>query len=451
MKKLGTRLALVASAALLLGGLTACADTAPGAQPSSEPHNTGLIDAAKEAATAAMEAAGADSGGSIRMVGVLTGGEEEALEAAIKPFEQATGIEVDYEGSFDAPSLTETAIQAGNPPDIVDGVSVSTLQRYIDMGIVQPLNDLISEDDAAEYGTGLTDSVSKDGKLYAVWSEVDNFMVWYNADNYSGDTPPADWAALEKWSEEQADDGTVPWCNGLELGPASGSPGSSFIESLLVGANGDEIIQGLVDGSVPFTDPRVKAAFETWGKINADPAMVYGGPENVVATSMYDSGLPMFADPASCELLFGGVFMGAATVAGTPEAVAGENLKFFPVPASDPANAGIEQVQGHVVYSLSDNPQALAFVKYWSSAEAQSVIASKNRWVVGNLSVPHDMYSDPNLQQAAARLQDADEIVVSGKMLLPAPVLSAFRAATVKYVQNPAALDDILAEIEASR
>ena len=53
----------------------------------------------------------------VTVLGVWTGGEAEAFNKMMAPFEAKTGIKVEFTGTRDLPTILTTQVEAGNPPD----------------------------------------------------------------------------------------------------------------------------------------------------------------------------------------------------------------------------------------------------------------------------------------------------------------------------------------------
>jgi len=409
-----------------------------------------LVDAAR---AAALDAAGGEEiGGTLSIVGVNGGTEGEIIAETFKPFEEATGVTVNYNGTSDANTVVQTGVSAGTPPDIFNAANAGSLSSYAAAGELVPLDDLFDRSELeAQFDRALLDSATYDGTLYGIWNEVDNFMIWYNSDTYTGPTDAADWDQLADWAQERATDGHTPWCFGLENGAASGVQGAHFINAQLLSTYGPEALASLAAGELPFTSPEVKDAFEQFGQIVSDSSMVDGGATGALATKQTDSGNGLFSDPQHCDLLGWGNYAGNLIAASNPEAKPGENLQFFKWPAVNPEYSGAEMVSGHVMYAFNDTPQVRAFMRYYASAEAQALLAASGQWVVGNRDVPTDVYPNATMKTAAEQYLAADHVVLSPVAQLPGAVVLAYYKAVVAYVQDPGSLDSILQTVEDAR
>jgi alpha-glucoside transport system substrate-binding protein len=412
-------------------------------------------DALSTAEEAALEAAGGERiGGEVTVVGVNGGVEGEIIEATFQPFEEATGIDVVYQGTSDANTVVQTGVAAGNPPDVFNAANAGALPGYAQAGALVPLDDLFDRAELEEqFGTALLESATVDGSLYGIWNEVDNFMLWYNADTYEGPDSPESWDEVVEWStaEAQAEGGPAPWCMGLESGAASGVPGAHFISNLILRAYGPEVVAQLAAGELPFTSPEVEDGFRMFGEIATQPEMVEGGPTGVLATRTVDAGNGLFSDPQRCQLLGWGNYAAGLITAANPTVTPGENLDFFRYPAIEADYANSEMVSGHVMYAFNDTPQVRAFMRYYASPEAQALLASSGQWVVGNRDVPLDTYPNEISRRAAEQYLDSEEVVLAPVSQLPAPIVLEFYRSVVAYVQDPSSLDSVLATLEAKR
>src|SRR6202048_1587311 len=57
-------------------------------------------------------------GGTVKVLASWGGSEQASFLAMVKPFEDKTGVKVQYEGTRDLNAVLTTRVQAGNPPDL---------------------------------------------------------------------------------------------------------------------------------------------------------------------------------------------------------------------------------------------------------------------------------------------------------------------------------------------
>ena len=113
----------IATAAACLLAISACSSGTQPTEGISAPQEA--VDAAKASALEAV--GGKEIGGKVTMLGVLGGAELDAFNAVLAPFEEATGIDVQYEGTRDFAAILQTRVDGGNPPDMVSTPAIGEL------------------------------------------------------------------------------------------------------------------------------------------------------------------------------------------------------------------------------------------------------------------------------------------------------------------------------------
>ena len=122
-----------------IGGV---AEQAPTSGTTSPPFPPAAVAAATRAARTIVH--GKKIGGRCDFLGVVTGGPADALTAALKPFESAADVDVNYEATFSQQSILQTRIQAGNPPDVVFSAYPRQLVNLAKAGKLVPLNNVVN-------------------------------------------------------------------------------------------------------------------------------------------------------------------------------------------------------------------------------------------------------------------------------------------------------------------
>jgi len=165
-------------------------------------------------------------GGTVSVLAVWGGEELESFRAMLQPFEERTGVTVEYEGTRDLNAVLTTRVQAGNPPDVAVLPGPGQLAEFARQGHLVPLDDVVdAERMRQEYAQTWLDLGTVDGRLYGVFVKTSlKGLVWYNRPAFeaAGYTVPQTWDDLMRLTERIAADGRTPWCVGLESGSASG-------------------------------------------------------------------------------------------------------------------------------------------------------------------------------------------------------------------------------------
>ena len=110
------------------------------------------------------------AGGTINVLSLWGGSEEEAFQAVLADFTAKTGITVNYEADRQTYSTTlQSRITGGNPPDIAIIPGIGFLRRFAKDGSLKKLSDM-GVDTAAladNYPEGFLGAGTVDGELYA--------------------------------------------------------------------------------------------------------------------------------------------------------------------------------------------------------------------------------------------------------------------------------------------
>jgi alpha-glucoside transport system substrate-binding protein len=84
------------------------------------------------------------------MMGVWGGQELEAFQEVMDAFTAKTGITVQFEGTRDLPTLLQTRIAAGNPPDVAALPGPGAMKEYVEQGALIDLNNVLDAKVLAE-------------------------------------------------------------------------------------------------------------------------------------------------------------------------------------------------------------------------------------------------------------------------------------------------------------
>jgi alpha-glucoside transport system substrate-binding protein len=449
-----------ASAALLAlagcsSGTAAETETTTAAESAAASQAAASSDALVAAATEAARriVGNQELSGSVTILGALGGDQLDQFMAAFKPFEDASGVKVEYEGTRDMLSVLQTRVQGGNPPDLVSNPSIGQMKQLMASGDLIALDDVLDmETVRKDYDSGLLDLGTHDGKLYGIMETAAlKGLVYYDPETYKGPAAPKSWTELNDWAKQFAASGTTPWCVGIESGAASGWLATDWIEQFVLTNYGTQTWDAWASGDLPWTSPEIKSAFEAFGAIATDPAMVNGGPTAVVSTDFIQGSLPLWADPARCALTLQADWLGTTVVAQVPGTAEGKDVDFFLFPPVTEANAGLVETAGEMVGAFHDTPEVRAMLQYLVTPESQALLASSGSWLAPNRSVPTAAYPTPARQKAAEILSGATGVRFDASDLMPQAVNEAFWDATLTYLGDPSKLDDALQSVEAAR
>ena len=441
MNKLGKLLSLVMLAAL---ALAACGPQATPTPVMTEPPTVApATEAPTEAPTAAASqpemCMGAQPGDEISMLYQWSGVEEESLNTILQPLVDACGIVIKPESSRDQ-ALLDTRVQAGTPPDIAF-YNVTQLQQYKDKLI--PMDQLGASQDS--YIPGATNPGVIDGKWLGLPVKSDvKTIIWYSPANFEAlnYTVPTTWDELNTLVEKMVADGQVPWSMGLESGDATGWTGSDFIQDILLVQQGPDYVMGLMDGSIPYNDPGVKQAYETYGKWAMDPKYAVGGAQGTLSTAFLAAIYKPFSDPPEAMMVKQSGFAGGEILKQFPDLKFGTDYDFFVVPGAKGLQGGSDWMM-----AFSDKPAVKALVSYLSSPDGGANWAKANFGLSPNKGAEGN-YTDEALMKTAEAFYSTSGFTPDIGDSIPGGFGSAEWKAIVDYL-NGGDLDKALADAAA--
>ena len=390
--------------------------------------------ATEEVMTSDIDCMGAQPGDEISMLYQWSGQEEENLNNILRPFVDACGVVINPESTRDQ-ALLDTRVQAGTPPDITFW-NVTQLTQYQDQLI--PMTDLgVHEENYADYWKSI-------GTVNGMWLGLPvkadpKTLIWYSPANFTaaGYEVPTTWDELDALVEQMVADGVTPWSLGMESGDATGWTGTDFVQDIMLVQQGPDYVMGIIDGTVPYNDPGVKQAWETYGKWAMGDEYTVGGAAGTVSIGFNDAILRVFSTPPEAMMVKQSGFAGGTILETYPDLVFDEGYAFFGVPGAQGLQGGSDWMM-----SFSDSEAVKALVAYLSSNLGGETWAQVGFDLTPNLAGA-TAYTDPALLKKAEILSSATGFTPDIGDSIPGGFGSAEFAGITEYV-NGGNLDSIL-------
>ena len=399
---------------------------------------------------------GTHDGAEVELYGTISGVEAEQLTESIVPFEDCTGIDVQYNGSDEFETEINIRVEGGNAPDLAIIPQPGLLQRVVGTGAVVAAPEAVAanvdefwSEDWKNYGT-----VGETFYAAPLMASVKGW-VWYSPTEFAdkGYEVPTTWEELmtltETMAAEGGSDSYKPWCIGFESGTATGWPGTDWIEDLVLRQQGPEAYDQWVAGDLDFTSPEITEAFESFGAIALNPDYVNGGlgdSASIVDTAFQEAGLQILE--GNCSLHHQASFYEAQWGEGVTVAEDGDVWAFLTpnVNADDPAAV---TGGGEFVAAFNDEDATQALQAYLSSDTW-----ANNRVSIGGVISANKGLDPANAGSEIGRasieiLQGEDTVFrFDASDLMPAEVgSSAFWTSINDYVSGTP-LDTVLSDIE---
>ena len=391
-----------------------------------------------------------DVSGSISMMAIWAGEEQESFQAVIDDFEEKyPNVSVKYtSGGDNLAPLLSTAVEGGNPPTIAAIGQPGLMADFAQQNAIKPIDDLRDQIVDA-FGEDVADAGAVDGTQYGVmYKGANKSTVWYNVATFeeAGVEPPETWDDLTQARDTIKAAGITPYSVGVDVG----WPITDLFENVYIRSAGPEKYDQLAKHEIPWTDQSVKDALTIMQDVVGTSDNLAGGTDGALQTEMPDSVAKVFRDDPQASMVVIGDFAPGVTET-TLEPVTGFNVFPFPsIEGSEPSVVG----GGDLFVKFKDTPAADAFLEYLTTTEAAEIWAER-----GGFSSPHkdlevDVYPDEITQTTAGALAEAETFRFDLSDLQPAafggtPGQGLFKPFS-DFVANPNDIDKITQQMETA-
>ncbi|MEM7613684.1 MAG: ABC transporter substrate-binding protein [Pseudomonadota bacterium] len=406
----------------------------------------------------AFAAANDFAGQRVTLAGPWLTPEDEKFRAMLAYFEAATGAETIYTGSDGFEQQILIDVEAGSAPNIAIFPQPGLASDMAGRGFLTPLGaemaGWVTENFAAgpswvDLGT-YADQTGAD-QLYGFFYNVNlKSLVWYVPENFedAGYDVPESMEDLIALSDQIVADGETPWCIGLGSGPATGWPATDWVEDMMLRTQPPEVYDQWVANEIPFTDPRVVEAIETFGLFARNDDYVAGGSSAVAVTDFRDSPKGMFSSPPQCYMHRQASFIPVEFPEGT---VVGEDADFFYLPAFAEKDLGSPVLGAGTLMAITqDSPATKGLMEFLKLPLAHEVMMAQGGFLTPHTGVNTETYETSTLRQQGDILLGASTFRFDGSDLMPGAVgAGTFWTGMVDYTGGKSA-EQVAAEIQAS-
>jgi alpha-glucoside transport system substrate-binding protein len=401
------------------------------------------------------------SGENTGTVNLLSAGEPEEVDAYQQIFDDMINKDADFKVEIESSGDFEQQFQIraqGGTLDVAAVPQPGSIAELADKGEIVSLEDLGFDIDElnAKLGESFVALGEHNGKHYGLPTNINlKSMVWYPKDDFdkAGYKVPKTWDELIALSDQIKADGSTPWCVGFGSEGSTGWPATDWMEDIMLRTAGPDVYDQWWKHEIPFNDPAVKKAGETFGDVMFTDGYVLGGAAATPDIAFQDAPGPMFDEPPKCWLHRQASFINASF----PEtAKAGVDYDWFVLPPIDQEGIlfGGELT---VVGKNGNRPEVKEFLDQFIDEPVQCAMGGvqASSRISPNVDVGKDCYANDILADSSVVLIDSLKDG-SGRFdasdLMPSEVgTGSFWTGMVEYMKGgPDSLEGVLDKIENS-
>jgi alpha-glucoside transport system substrate-binding protein len=388
------------------------------------------------------EEGGGEGTGTVSVLSLWGGSEQEAFQKVLAEFTKETGIQTKYESARDFLPVIRSRLAAGNPPMVAIIPRPGIVQDLANEGSLISLEDLGLDPDAINenYGEAWTNLTTVDGTVYGVVAKANSkSVVWYNPAD--GKVQPVEtFDELKSTTQELTSDPMKPWA----LGAKDSWTLTDWFENIYARTAGPEKYNQLFSGELDFTDQSVKDALTQLTELLNDET-VAGGIDGALGTGFVDGiGQVYSANPTAHMYMEGGFVGGIALADVNPNLKPGETIDFFPFPTIDDSVGDPLVGGGDITAAFVNNEDVSKLIEYLASPEAGRVWVSTGAIVSPNKGVESDAYPNELVKKEAEQVVNAETFVFDGSDLLPGALGEEWGTLLQTVLKNPDQIDSQL-------
>jgi multiple sugar transport system substrate-binding protein/raffinose/stachyose/melibiose transport system substrate-binding protein len=326
-------------------------------------------------------------------------------------------------------------------PDVMTWFAGNRARFFIDKGLIMDISDVWEDAGWNEsYPKGFNAMSSVDGKQYFLPSNWYWWAIFYRPSIFEeyGLEEPQTWDELLTTCDVLSENGIVP----ITIGTKFRWTAAAWFDYINMRVNGPEFHLNLMLGKESYDDPRVAAVFEKWNELFEHNCFL----PDAAAYSWQEALDPFNRGEAAMYLM--GQFI---TDSVTDEVK--EDIDFFRFPIIDPDMPIGEDAptDGFFMSVNAQNPDGgKAFLEFLGGVEAQTLMVEELGRLPVNPDVDDSLFNDMQLK-GIELIQGADLVVQFYDRDTTPEMADAGMNGMMAFWDDPEAIDDILADLEATR
>ena len=353
--------------------------------------------------------------------------QETGFKAEVDAWAEEKGYTVNYSQTGNFNQLINTRVQGNDAPDVALFPQPGIMQDMAERDALADLSEVVEQDSLDNMVQGFLEVGQVDGTQYAVPMSINvKSLVFYPKQPFeaAGYEVPQTYDDLVALTEQIQQDGTAPWCFGIESEAATGWPATDWVENLYLINNGADAYNAWVDHETPFNDGTVLETLEQMEALLLAEGRTNGGRQSIASNNFLTAGNPLFDEPPGCFMYRQGNFV--AQAGGFPEEVLADldnTVGVFPMPGLTAEDKPVLGGGDLVGIFAKENQAAQELVQFLSSAEfGTTAYAESGSWISPRTDFDVSLYPSATLADIARIAYESTEFVFDGSDQMPGEV-----------------------------
>jgi multiple sugar transport system substrate-binding protein len=328
----------------------------------------------------------------------------------------------------------------GASPDVVFWNVGYRMRQFVTPGLLEDVSDLYTQDTRREFSNAAIDLVTVGGAQYGVPFSQYQIGLYYRKDllqQVGLNEAPARWEDLILACEKLKSAGVAP----IVIGSRDLWPTAAWFDYLDLRINGHAFHRALMDGTISYVDPRVRAVFAKWRELLDKGCFV----ENHASMSWQESQALLYQGKGAMILI------GNFIVANFPPELR-DSMEFAPFPIVDEKVGHFEDAPMnslHIPARARNKADARTFLSYVMRSDVQQRINAAMLTIPVNSKAA--VVEDRFLQKGRELLAQADGLTQYFDRDTSEDLANIAMKGFQEFMMFPDRLDAVLDSIERAR
>ena len=280
------------------------------------------------------------------------------------------------------------------PPDVVFWFAGNRMKAFVDRGLLDDVSDLWKKNNYDQTFKSTLAPMTVNGKQWGIPVSYYQWGIYYRKDIFDkyGIAVPKTWDEFLAAGKKLKENGITP----ISIGTKFPWTAAGWFDYLNLRTNGYDFHIQLMDGKVPYSDPRVKEVFAKWKQL-IDAGFFLPNNSNY----SWQESVPFLMNGKAAMILIGNFF--TQTISDDMK----DKFGFFPFPTikpdiADGEDAPVDTI--HIPAKAKNKAGARKFLEFVAKPGTQEMIAEgiKNLPANTEAKAPADPFLEPGAKLLAS-------------------------------------------------